>query len=193
MLCWPLWNGGADIDQASSERGAAGGFMPYPLKTRVLTSSPHTAVVFGDRGFGKVIRSRGRSSHYRISVLTGFPCSSAGKEAAWNAGDLGSIPGPGRSLGEGNGNSLQYSCLENPRGQSSLAGYIHGVAGVGHDLATKPAPPPHWKKETKLEPALPVVWSCNKAAHHSREECLIRPQACQCLDAGLPRLQICEK
>ena len=56
--------------------------MPYPLKTRVLTSSPHNVVVFGDRDFGKVIRSRGRSSHNRISVLTGFPCSSAGKESA---------------------------------------------------------------------------------------------------------------
>ena len=36
------------------------------------------------------------------------------KESAWNAGDLGSIPGSGRSPGERNGNSLQYSCLENP-------------------------------------------------------------------------------
>ena len=38
-------------------------------------------------------------------------------------GDLGSIPGLGRSPGEGNGNPLQYSCLENPHGQRSLAGY----------------------------------------------------------------------
>ena len=36
------------------------------------------------------------------------------KVSAWNAGDLGSIPGLGRSPGEGNGNPLQYSCLENP-------------------------------------------------------------------------------
>ena len=40
--------------------------------------------------------------------------SSVGKESACNAGDLGSIPGLGRSPGEGNGNALQYSCLENP-------------------------------------------------------------------------------
>ena len=39
--------------------------------------------------------------------------SSDGKAAAYNAGDLGSIPGSGRSPGEGNGNPLQYSCLEN--------------------------------------------------------------------------------
>ena len=38
-------------------------------------------------------------------------------------GDLGSIPGSGRSPGEGHGNPLQYSCLENPHGQRSLAGY----------------------------------------------------------------------
>ena len=42
-----------------------------------------------------------------------FPCSSVGKESACNAGDLGSIPGLGRSPGEGNGYPLQYSCLEN--------------------------------------------------------------------------------
>ena len=44
----------------------------------------------------------------------GFPHSSVSKESACNAGDLGLIPGLGRSLGEGNGNPLQYSCLENP-------------------------------------------------------------------------------
>ena len=43
-----------------------------------------------------------------------FPCRSVGKESAYTAGDLGSIPGSGRSPGEGTGNSLQYSCLENP-------------------------------------------------------------------------------
>ena len=44
----------------------------------------------------------------------GFPGRSNGKESACNAGDLGSIPGLERSPGEGNGNPLQYSCLENP-------------------------------------------------------------------------------
>ena len=53
----------------------------------------------------------------------GFPSSLAGKESACNAGDLGWIPGLGRSPGEGNGNPLQYSCLQNPHGQRSLAGY----------------------------------------------------------------------
>ena len=44
----------------------------------------------------------------------GFPGGSVGKEPTCNAGDPGSIPGWGRSPGEGNGNPLQYSCLENP-------------------------------------------------------------------------------
>ena len=43
-----------------------------------------------------------------------LPGGSEGKASAFNAGDLGSVPGSGRSPGEGNGNPLQYSCLENP-------------------------------------------------------------------------------
>ena len=46
--------------------------------------------------------------------IKGFPGGSDGKESACNAGDTGLIPGSGRSPGEGNGYSLQYSCLENP-------------------------------------------------------------------------------
>ena len=55
--------------------------------------------------------------------MEGFPGGSVGKESTCNAGDLGLIPGSGRSPGEGKGNPLQYSCLENPLGQRSLAGY----------------------------------------------------------------------
>ena len=52
-----------------------------------------------------------------------FPGGLDGKESAWKVGPLGSIPGLGRSLGGGDGNALQYSCLENPHGQGSLVGY----------------------------------------------------------------------
>jgi len=48
------------------------------------------------------------------NYFKGSPGCSVGKESACSTGDLGSIPGSGRSPGEGNGNSLQYSCLENP-------------------------------------------------------------------------------
>ena len=47
-------------------------------------------------------------------VVLDFPGGSDGKASVYNAGDLGSIPGSGRSAGEGKGNPLQYSCLENP-------------------------------------------------------------------------------
>ena len=58
-----------------------------------------------------------------VDNYTGFPGSSDGKESAWNAGDPGLIPGLGRSPGGGHGNPLQCSCLENPHGQGSPAGY----------------------------------------------------------------------
>ena len=49
-------------------------------------------------------------------------------ESACNSGDLGSIPGPGRFPGEGNGNPLQYSCLENPMDGEAWWATVHGVA-----------------------------------------------------------------
>ena len=52
-----------------------------------------------------------------------FPGGSDGKASVYNAGDLGSIPGSGRFPGEGNGNPLQYSCLENPMDGGACAGY----------------------------------------------------------------------
>ena len=53
----------------------------------------------------------------------GFPGDSDRKESACSVGDLGSIPALGRSPGEGHGNPLQHSCLENPHGQKSLTDY----------------------------------------------------------------------
>ena len=61
-----------------------------------------------------------------------------GKESACNAGDPGLIPGLERALGEGNGNSLQYSCLGNPKDREAWRATVHWVARVRHDLATKP-------------------------------------------------------
>ena len=61
----------------------------------------------------------------------GFPGSSDSKEYACNVEDLGSIPVLGRSPGEGNGNPLQYSCLENPMNSEAWQATIYGVARVG--------------------------------------------------------------
>ena len=64
---------------------------------------------------------------YSKEQLSPFPGGSAGKESASIAGDQGLTPGWGRSPGEGNGNPLQYSCLENPIDRGPLA-TVHGVA-----------------------------------------------------------------
>ena len=63
-----------------------------------------------------------------FTSLQGFLGSSDGKVSAYNAGDPGSIPGSGRSPGEGNGNPLQYSCLENLMDGGAWWATVHGVA-----------------------------------------------------------------
>ena len=73
-----------------------------------------------------------------LQVSLGSPGGSAVKNPPANTGDTGSIPGSGRSPGEGNGNPLQYSCLGNFMDRGALWATAHGVARVGHDLATKP-------------------------------------------------------
>ena len=67
----------------------------------------------------------------------GFPDGSDGKKSAFNAGDLGSIAGLVRCSGEGNGNPLQYSCLENSMNRGVWGATVHGGCRVGHDWLTK--------------------------------------------------------
>ena len=62
--------------------------------------------------------------------------SNSHKESACDAGDPGSIPGSRRSSGEGNGNPLQYSCLENSMDRGAWWATFHGIARVKHDLVT---------------------------------------------------------
>ena len=92
----------------------------FPLKAALfsfLPNNPHLMVTTSD--------------------ILSWPCLS-GKQFAYSAGDLGSIPGSGRSPGEGNGNPLQYSCLEKSYGQRSLAGHSPwGCRRVRHNLVTK--------------------------------------------------------
>ena len=59
----------------------------------------------------------------KTSAEKGFTGGSDGKESAYNVRDPGLIPGLGRTPGEGHGNPLQYSCVENPHGQRSLEGF----------------------------------------------------------------------
>ena len=69
--------------------------------------------------------------------ILGFPCGSVVKNPPVNEGDVGSIPGWGRSSGEENDNPLQYSCLGNPMDRGAWWAIVYGVARVEHDLATK--------------------------------------------------------
>ena len=62
-----------------------------------------------------------------VLEFSSFLCGSDSKESACNAGDMSSIPGLGRSPGEGNGNPFQYSCLENPMDGGAWWAPVHGI------------------------------------------------------------------
>ena len=64
---------------------------------------------------------------WRSTFSWSFPGGSDSKESAYNGGDRGSVPGLGRSPGEGNDNPLQYSCLENPMDRGAWQATVHGV------------------------------------------------------------------
>ena len=69
--------------------------------------------------------------------VMGFPGGLTVKNLPASAGDACSIPGLGRSSGEGNGNPLQYSCLGDPKDRRAWWATVHGVAKIRHNLATK--------------------------------------------------------
>ena len=92
----------------------------------------------------------------------GFPHSSVSNESACNAEDWGLIPGSRRSHGEGNGNLLQYSCLQQPRDRGAWQITVHGVARVRHKLAFKPPPYcyPWWLYLFTFQPVVREVYFC---------------------------------
>ena len=81
---------------------------------------------------------------YLSTLISKFVGSPSGKESTCKAGNMGmgTIPGSGRSPGEGNGNPLQYSCLENSRDRGAWQAIVHGIKRAVHSLAIKPPPPP---------------------------------------------------
>ena len=81
-----------------------------------------------------------------------FPGGSDSKESACSAGDAGLIPGSGRSPGEGNGNPLQYSCLENPMDGGAWWATVHGVAKCQTQLSNF--------MDAQLKPTFPALL-CN--------------------------------
>ena len=117
--------------------------------------------------------TRGRQSQkaFVYESIYKFPGSSASKESACSVGELGLIPGPGRSSGERNGNPLQYFCLENTVDRGAWRAIVHGVAR--YDLVTKP-PSKSWnlvkslfnKLSYSLFNFLPFSLAYTLAVHH---------------------------
>ena len=112
-------------------------------QTREGFLSPEVIFLAVGGGFLNEPRSLGKGSSYSSGEthtdIEGFPGGSAGKESVCNVGDLGLIPRLGRSPGGGLGNPLQYSCLKNPHGQRSLAGYSpwgYEESGTTEQLST---------------------------------------------------------
>ena len=109
-------------------------------KTKIMASSPVTSwqidgetmeTVTDFIFLGSKITADGDCSHEikrHLLLGMGFPSGSEVKASACNAGDLGSILGSGRSPGEGNGNPLQYSCLENLMDGRAWWATVHGIA-----------------------------------------------------------------
>ena len=83
--------------------------------------------------------------------------SSVSKESACNATDPGSIPGLGRSPGEGNGSPLQYSCLENPMDRGDWQATTHGVARIGLNWLQVVTKPPSPTVTTPRKPSLTIT------------------------------------
>ena len=94
-------------------------------------------LLWGERFFFKNIYRRAININMHFPRAMGFPGGSDGKESSSSAGDLGSIPESGRSPGEGNGNPLQYSCLENSMNRGAWwAIQSTGLHRVGHNWVT---------------------------------------------------------
>ena len=95
-------------------------------------------------------------------LVKGFPGGSDGKESACSAGNMGLIPGLGRSPGEGNGNPLQYSCLGNPMDGGAWQATVHGVAQSQTRLSSQSCLIPYYlflfdqrkQKRKELDPSL---------------------------------------
>ena len=111
VLCATRWFGGA-------------GTKKLPLRTDRIKCDPWGHAM----NLPQVSKATEPPFPIKISALSGrLPCGSDNKESVCNAGDPGSVSGSGRSPGEGNGNPLQYSCLENSMDRGDWWATVHGV------------------------------------------------------------------
>ena len=97
-----------------------------------------------------------------ISLLSlfwmGFPGGASGKESACNAGDAGSVPGPGRSPGEWHSNPLQYSCLKNPMGREAWRATVYSVQSQTGLKRLSAHAHLFWRGEQNLPPHNVSLW-----------------------------------
>ena len=100
----------------------------YPLQYSGLENSMNCIVHGVIKGRTPLSDFHFTSSYYHCYFFCSVPGGSDGKESACNAGDVGSIPGLGRSPGGGNGNPVQYSCLGNLMDRGAWQATVHGVA-----------------------------------------------------------------
>ena len=137
-----------------------------------------------------------------IKKSTGFSGGSDGKDSACNAGNLGSIPGSGRSPGEGNGNPLQYSCLENSMDGGAWQAPIPGVTFCFHTWRTEVSHvvelKPSWESQGWLqrgERTSPILkkeefagqqigWQNSRAVYLEAEVRVVCSVICQQLHGG---------
>ena len=118
---------GSIPESGRSPGEGSGNPLQYPCRENSMDRGAWRATVHG------VTKSRTQLGDFIFTLIH----SSVGKESACNAGDLGLIPGSGRSPGEGNGNPPQCSCLENPMDRGAWQATICVVVRVRHDLVTK--------------------------------------------------------
>ena len=135
--CCPVWPPGSEPSDHQSSLSAEA----ERATTSCFQTSQNQSTSLGlwlKLSFFIVSQRRSYSFEPGYIFWLGFPGGSAVKNSTINAGDLGSLPGSRRSPGEGNGNPLQYSCLENPTDRGAWGAIVHGVAKrVRHDLVTK--------------------------------------------------------
>ena len=108
----------------------------------------------------------------------GFPGGSVGKESAYNAGEADSTPGSRRSPGKGNGNPLQYSCLENPMDRGTWWATVHEVTNSGHGWTTNS------REHTSIFELFEIVMRCPICA-------IKKGIFCSCLIVYICSLNVC--